>query len=88
MIAETSIQSYHEHKASGKVTTSQAAILKVMAHGRDYSLSELSAMTGIEKSSVSGRVNELKADGKLVESRKRACHVTGKTIKAVKLAVQ
>lgn len=88
MIADTSIQSYAEHKASGRVTSSQQAVLRVMKHGRDYSLSELSMMTGIEKSSVSGRINELKASGQVVESRKRACHVTGKTINAVKLAVQ
>jgi len=85
---KTSIDAYREHRATGHVTSSQQEILKNMMPGRDYSLSELSAMTGIEKSSVSGRINELKASGQVVESRKRACHVTSKTVTAVKLAVQ
>lgn len=68
-VRSTSIEAYAEHKASGRVTSSQLAILGAMRHGRDYSLSELAQMTG-------------------VESRKRACHVTGKTVTAVKKAVQ
>lgn len=87
-VAETSRNAYREHQAAGHVTSSQNAVLSAMQHGRDYSLSELAKMTGIEKSSVSGRINELKNSGKVVESRKRACHVTGKTVNAVKLAVQ
>lgn len=87
-VTETSRQAYAEHRASGLVTASQQKVLEVMRHGRDYSLSELSAMTGIEKSSVSGRINELKKLGQVVESRKRSCHVTGKTVTAVKKAVQ
>lgn len=87
-VRDTSIDAYVEHKATGHVTSSQQAVLNAMRHGRDYSLSELSAMTGIEKSSVSGRINELKKSGQVIESRKRACRVTGKTVTAVRKAVQ
>ena len=87
-VRETSIQAYAEHRATGHVTSSQAAILEAMKHGRDYSLSELSAMTGIEKSSVSGRINELLASGQVVISRLRACKITGKTVRATRRAVQ
>lgn len=87
-VTETSRQAYAEHRASGLVTASQQKVLEVMRHGRDYSLSELSAMTGIEKSSVSGRINELLASGQVVISRMRTCKVTGKKVRATKKAVQ
>jgi DNA-binding MarR family transcriptional regulator len=88
MIAQTSVAAYHEHRASGHVTSSQQAILNKMMPGRDYSLSELSAMTGVEKSSVSGRINEMLETGAVVISRLRACKVTGKTVRATKRADQ
>lgn len=83
---ETAIESFHAHRASGHVTSSQQAILDAMKPGRDYSLSELSAMTGIEKSSVSGRINEMLESGAVVVSRLRACKVTGKKARATKRA--
>lgn len=84
----TSIESYRDARSSGMVTRSQSVILEAMKHGKDYSLSELSAMTGIEKSSVSGRINELLASGQVVISRLRACKITGKKVRATKKAVQ
>lgn len=87
-VRDTSRQAYAELNATGVTSAKQIEILNVMAYGRDYSLSELGKMTGMEKSSVSGRVHELKEMGKVVESRKRACKVTGKTITAVKKATQ
>lgn len=87
-VRETSLQAYAEIKATGFVSAKQSQILNAMSYGRDYSLSELSAMTHMEKSSVSGRCNELKHLGKLVESRQRACKITGKTITALKKATQ
>lgn len=87
-VRETSIQAYADHRASGRVTSSQAVILDAMKHGRDYSLSELSAMTGIEKSSVSGRINEMLESGQVVISRLRACKITGKTVRATKRSTQ
>lgn len=86
--AATSIESFHAHRASGHVTSSQQAILNAMMPGRDYSLSELSAMTGIEKSSVSGRINEMLESGAVVVSRMRACKITGKRVRATKRADQ
>ena len=68
--------------------TSQQKVLEVMRHGRDYSLSELSAMTGIDKFSVSARINELLASGHVVISRLRPCKITGKEVRATKKAVQ
>lgn len=87
-IRETSRAAYQDLRESGRVTSSQQAILSAMRPGRDYSLSELAAMTGIEKSSVSGRINELLASGQVVISRMRACKITGKTVRATKKAGQ
>lgn len=87
-VTETSRHAYAEHRASGLVTASQQKVLDAMRHGRDYSLSELSAMTGIDKSSVSARINELLASGHVVISRLRHCKITGKEVRATKKAVQ
>ena len=45
------------------------------------SLSEISALTGFEKSSVSGRVNTLKKNGKVFEGVNEVkCPITNRTI--------
>lgn len=46
----------------------------------DHSLREIAALTGLEINAVSGRVNELKKAGLLVEAAQRRCKVTGRTV--------
>jgi hypothetical protein len=82
-VAFTSIDAYKEHKAQGKVGTQAQHILDFLAFGKDYSRREISGLTGLELSSVCGRVNELLEIGALKEVIPRKCKVTGKTIKPV-----
>lgn len=70
---------------TGRLGKQQQTILGKVQAGRDYSLRELAALSGLEINAVSGRVNDLKKLNLLVEGEKRSCTVTGKTITPVKL---
>lgn len=82
-VAQTSINAYKEHQAQGKVGTQAMRIFDAMAFGKDYSRRELVGLTGLELSSVCGRVNEMVQIGMLREVMPRKCKVTGKTVKPV-----
>ena len=66
-VAQTSIQAYKEHRATGKVGLQARAILDFMNPGESYSRRELHVLTGLELSSICGRVNELLEMGMLKE---------------------
>lgn len=82
-VAETSIIAYKEHRATGKVGSQALSIFDAMEFHKDYSRRELVAVTGLELSSVCGRVNEMLQVGMLKEVSSRKCKITGKTIKPV-----
>lgn len=85
---DTSIHAYHEQKETGEVSRQQQLILDAIRKYRlkDYSLRELAVCSGIhDVSTVSGRVNELKKKGILIENGTRRCRVTGRTIHPVML---
>ena len=82
-VAQTSINAYKEHRAAGKVGQQAQSILDSMDSGFGYSRRELAKKTGLELSSVCGRVNELLSLGLLVEGEKRRCLITNKTIAPV-----
>lgn len=84
-VAETSIACFHNFVEPTSSHGQRARILSVIRQGRDYSLSELSALTNIEKSTMSARVNELRADGQLVKAPRRKCSRTGITVIPSKL---
>lgn len=84
-VRDSSRAAYHELRDSGRLGRQQQTIIDQVKPGRDYSLRELSAITGLEINAVSGRVNDLKKLNLLVEGEKRPCTVTGKTITPVKL---
>lgn len=84
-VSFTSIDAYRSMERSGALTRQQTAIVSVMARGRDYSLQELSAATGLPINVVSGRVFELKDSGALELAPKRRCSVTGRTVAPVRL---
>ena len=44
------------------------------------SLREISAMTGFEINAVSGRVNTLKKEGRVLEGTRRKCFLTNRLI--------
>jgi len=82
-VADTSIAAYREHSDSGKLGSQAQHILDCMRPGWDYSRRELIAVTGLELSSICGRVNELLAVGLLQETAPRKCGITGKRITPV-----
>ena len=83
MIAETSVIAYKEHKAAGKVGSQALSLFDAMEFHKDYSRRELAGLTGLELSSVCGRVNEMLQIGMLKEVSQRKCKITGKTVKPV-----
>lgn len=84
----TSLDAYREIEANGKVGKQSSTILNHLSYGRDYSLQEISKITGYPINVVSGRVNDLKKMKLLTLGFKRPCSITGKTINPVKLPEQ
>lgn len=84
-VADTSIQAYHSMRGDGSLTRQQAAVMARIKFGSDYSLQELVKLTGLPINVISGRVNELKAEGRLIHSETRKCAITGRTVHPVRL---
>lgn len=82
-VSTTSIAAYREHRETGKVGAQARKILVAMRPGVEYSRRELCEVTGLELSSICGRVNELLSSGHIQEGRVRPCRVTGKTVHPV-----
>ncbi|HEY6435243.1 MAG TPA: hypothetical protein VIY47_01520, partial [Ignavibacteriaceae bacterium] len=62
-IRETSKSAYEDVQEEGGVSRQQKAVLEKIPEGRDFSLQELSKITGFPINVISGRVNELKKKG-------------------------
>lgn len=77
---DTAIDCHREHVIRNLAKPQYDRILNSMREDRDYSLSELSVLTGIEKSTISARINELRAVGRIETAEKRRCSVTQITI--------
>lgn len=75
----TAADSYDAHRASGKAGAQRDRILAfIREHGGDWTIGELAQALGMEKSTVSARLNELLYDVKaLVERPKRKDRVSG-----------
>lgn len=84
-VRESSIAAYRDLGDSGKIGAQAQTILNHMKAGRDYSLQELSRLTGIAINAISGRCNDLKKIGLLVEAAGRKCSITGRTVHPVSL---
>lgn len=84
-VRDTSIKTYQSITDSGQVGAQAYFILSRMNASRDYSLQEISRMTGLPINAVSGRCNDLKKAGLLVEATKRPCSITGRTVHPVAL---
>lgn len=88
---QTRNDAYFDHRDSGRMGAQQQLILNRIAASNakygphDFSLREIAALTGLDINAVSGRCNDLKKAGLLVESEKRSCRVTGRTITPVKV---
>ena len=87
MTRPTSQASYREEKENGNVVRQEDKIL-LLCNESALSLQEIMKLYrklhgNIELSSVSARVNKLKADNKLIEVDPRKCTITNKTINPV-----
>ncbi len=82
-VAETSIIAYDQHKAQGKVGRQAKSLFDFMDFNVDYSRRELARFTGMELSSVCGRINEMILVGMIREGEKRKCQITGRLVSPV-----
>lgn len=85
---ETAIEHYHDQVMHHLAKPQHERILCAMREDRDYSLSELVILTGIEKSTISARVNELRALNRLECAPRRPCSVTNVCIIPSRLPVR
>ena len=84
-VRSTSKEAYAELKEEGTLGKQEETILAAMKNEWNYSLQEISQLTGIAINAVSGRVNGLKKKGFVVECDKRKCALTGRNITPVML---
>jgi predicted transcriptional regulator len=87
-VAPTSIENYHEHKRSGKLSHQEQQIVDFLkAHwSRNWSRLEIARDTGLPVASVCGRVNKLVDEGYVEPDPKRPCSITGKTVSPVRIS--
>ena len=88
-VQPTSIDAIHIHSGSGKSAQQRSHILQfIRARGGDWSIGEIAQATGLQKSTVSGRVNELINDtNELIERPRRKDRVSGVTVRPVGLPI-
>ena len=83
-ISQSSITAYNEIMSDGKAETQLKTILSLLNIWKEpLSASEIKAQTGFEINAVSGRINDLKKLGVLVECDRRPCAVTNRLITPV-----
>lgn len=86
-IQDTSVMSYSQLKEEGSLGAQQDLVLKTIKQsGTDMSIGEISAATGLQKSSVSGRVKELIEAEVVVIAPRRADRISGRLVRPVRLA--
>ena len=88
-VTDTSIDSFHAHRGTGKASVQRARILAfIEARGGDWSIGELANALDLEKSTVSARLNEaIYVTYELVKRPKRKDRISGITIRPVGLPV-
>lgn len=84
-VRQSSLAAYYDMRDTGRLGKQAQTILRAMKAGRDYSLQELSRLTGIAINAVSGRCNDMKKVGALSESDARKCSITGRMVHPVRL---
>lgn len=86
-IQETSMMAYCVHKENGQQSRQQMSVISVLENaGCDMSIGEIAVELGLEKSSVSARVNELIAKEQLVVAPRRTDKISGRLVRPVRLA--
>lgn len=86
----TSADAYDAHRASGQSAAQRNLILAfITQRGGNWSIGELAQALGLQKSTVSARLNELLNETcELVECTRRKDRVSGITIRPVGLPVK
>lgn len=87
-VAETSIAVYYGAAMPATKARQNDMVMAYIASVSDATIAETAKATKLDKSSVSGRRNELLACGRLVRGRNRQCSITGKTVQTVKVPEQ
>ncbi|CAJ0705927.1 hypothetical protein [Ralstonia holmesii] len=84
-VTPTSIDAYHSsgRRNVGKLQCDR--IVEYVERAGTATIAEMAQALHMEKSSVSGRRNELIAAGRLVLGGRRKCTVTGRYVQCVKL---
>ena len=81
---ETSKIAYAQLKDIGGKQTQEERIVEILRDkGMSMSLREISTLTGYEINAVSGRVNTLKKEGRVLEGTRRKCFITNRLITPV-----
>lgn len=88
-VSDTSREAFHAHRGNGQSAAQRNRILAfIKARGGDWSIGELAEHFGMQKSTVSARINELLNDTKeLAERPKRKDRISGITIRPVGLPI-
>ena len=85
-VQQTSIAAYHHQEAIGSAQCQRDEILGfIKIRGGDWSIGEVATFLGLQKSSVSARVNELLAARHVVEAPKRLDGFSGRLVRPVRL---
>lgn len=84
MIKQTSLDAYIDIKSNGNIQEQQKKILLKMTLGYNYTRRELAALTKLETSTVSARVNAM-LDTFIEVMGKRKCRISGKTVESLTL---
>ena len=65
MIAQTSLEAYHVHRATGKLSFQERVVYETIADAGEWGLTDraIHNLTGIEINAVTGRRNELAKKG-------------------------
>ena len=83
-ISTTSIEAYNDINSDGTSATQKNIILDALDEvGKPLSAREIMELTGLEINAVSGRINDLKKDGLLVEAERRKCSITDRLVTPV-----
>jgi predicted transcriptional regulator len=89
--ADTSIEAYHDLAKSGRLGEQTQEVLKALkALDHPPTINELSVgvLAGWEKSTISGRLNDLKDEGLIHSPGKRADKHTGRKSKIWEVIIQ
>ncbi|CAJ0737765.1 hypothetical protein R16034_00840 [Ralstonia edaphis] len=84
-VTETSIEAYHSSSRRNVGKLQCDRIAEYVERAGTATIAEIAKALHMEKSSVSGRRNELIAAGRLVLAGERKCSVMNRTVQAVKV---